>query len=290
MKKKSIYGILVVFLFLSSCQSKVKRGKDKSPVLVSMYGKQLRWNDIDTATLAKLSGEDSIEFILQQENAWINEQILLKKAEETLTDDEKKMEKKIAEYRNNLLLYAFRERFVLEEMDTAVSEEEIEEFYLQNKENFELKRNIAKILFVKVTKENYKDEIKTWMQNNSEENMLNLQNFCKEFASNYFLSDSNWLYFEDIWKEIPISKTYNRERFMNSNKFLTFEEDPYIYLLKMVDFRIKNSLSPLEFEKGKIREIILNKRKISLIKNKESELIKAAYANGDVKILRETNK
>jgi hypothetical protein len=54
----------------------------------------------------------------------------------------------------------------------------------------------------------------------------------------------------------------------------------------MNDFRIKNSLSPLEFEKGKIREIILNKRKIILIKKREREIIEAAYSNGEVNILR----
>lgn len=287
MKTHWIYGLLGFAFILNSCNTKSDSPKDDSPILVSVYGEKLRWNDIDTATLAKLSGEDSLEFILQQENAWINEQILLKSAEKALTAEEKKMDKEVAEYKNNLLLYAFRERFVLEELDTTISMEEIESFYKEHKENFELKRNIAKILFVKVTKDKYRDELQDWMKNNTSEKMVLLEAFCKENASNYFLSDSNWLYFEDIWKEIPISKTYNRERFMNSNKFLTFEEEPYIYLLKMVDFRIKNSLSPLEFEKDKIREIILNKRKIALIKNKESELIKSAYANGEVNILRE---
>lgn len=284
MEFRIIY-LLFLLLALVACRQKGVK-TEGSQVLVEVNGKALHLSEIDTSTLAKLSGEDSIEFILQQENAWINEQILLKRAEESLSSEEMNLEKELKEYKNNLLLYAFRERLVIDQLDTIVTEEEIEEYYLKNKNNFELKRNIAKILFVKVTKENFSEDIKVWMEDGSAESLDALKSFCEENAENYFISDSLWLYFDDIWKEIPISKTYNRERFMNSNKFLTFEEDPYLYLLKIIDFRIKNSLSPLDLEKEKIKDIILNKRKISLIKNREKEIIEMAYKNGEVKVLR----
>ena len=61
------------------------------------------------------------------------------------------LEKELNEYRNNLLLYAYREKLVIDQLDTVITEEEVEEYYEGNKKNFELKRNIAKILFVKVT-------------------------------------------------------------------------------------------------------------------------------------------
>jgi len=279
-----IYLCFILF-FLHACkQSGVK--SDNSLVLVKVNDKVLRFSDIDTSTLAKLSGEDSLEFILQQENAWINEQILLRRAEESLSTEEMDLEKELKEYKNNLLLYAYRERLAIDQLDTTVTEEEIEDYYLKNKNNFELKRNIAKILFVKVTKDNFTKDIKVWMEDGSASSLSALKNFCELKAENYFISDSLWLYFDDVWKEIPISKTYNRERFMNSNKFLTFEEAPYLYLLKIIDFRIKNSLSPLELEKEKIKEIILNKRKISLIKKREREIIEKAYNRGEVNILR----
>lgn len=244
-------------------------------------------SDVDTATLHSLFGVDSVEFLIQQENAWINEQILLKEAQVRLSDSEKDKTKELEEYKNNLMLYSLRENLVLSELDTFVSDEEISKYYKENKANFELKRNIAKILFVKVIKEKYKKKVNKWMKDYSGKNIELLNKYCREQALNYYLSDSTWLLFDDIWKEIPISKTYNRERFLNSNKFLTFEEGDYIYLLKILDFRIKNDLSPLEFEQDKIKQIVLNKRRISLIKEKEKELIRQAYSNGDVKIFRE---
>ena len=102
--------------------------EDVSATLVKVYDKELRLNDIDTATLAKLSGDDSLEFILQQENAWINEQVLLKRAEESLTAREMELEKELNEYRNNLLLYAYREKLVIDQLDTVITEEEVEEY------------------------------------------------------------------------------------------------------------------------------------------------------------------
>ena len=89
MKWYWIYSIALCVVWFS-CDSQ-KKEENKGPVLVSIYGKKLYYSEIDTATLNTLSGVDSVEFLLQQENAWINEQILLKEADIRLSPKEKKL-------------------------------------------------------------------------------------------------------------------------------------------------------------------------------------------------------
>jgi hypothetical protein len=45
-----------------------------------------------------------------------------------------------------------------------------------------------------------------------------------------------------------------------------------------------DSISPLEFEKEKIRNIILNERKINLIESKREEIIDQAFKDDHAKI------
>jgi len=54
-------------------------------------------------------------------------------------------------------------------------------------------------------------------------------------------------------------------------------------LLYITDFRIKDALSPIEFEKDKIRDIILYQRKLTFLKDHEAELLKSAQAKGKIK-------
>ena len=51
-----------------------------------------------------------------------------------------------------------------------------------------------------------------------------------------------------------------------------------------VDFKIKDSASPLSFEKDNIGNIILNRRKLKLIKKMEESVYQDALANNDFEI------
>ena len=50
------------------------------------------------------------------------------------------------------------------------------------------------------------------------------------------------------------------------------------------DFQIKGSISPLAFEKEKIKDVLLNKKKIDYLKQLEDELYQNALAKKKIKI------
>jgi hypothetical protein len=92
------------------------------------------------------------------------------------------------------------------------------------------------------------------------------------------------LLFNDLLKEIPI-KTYDQEAFLQNNRFLEIKGEEFIYLVYFTDFKIKESISPLSFEKENIRNVILNKRKLNLISEMEKEVYDKALKNKDFEIL-----
>ncbi len=84
-------------------------------------------------------------------------------------------------------------------------------------------------------------------------------------------------------KNIPI-KTYNEEDFLKKNKHINVSDSTFTYLLKIENYQTKNTISPLSLEKNKIKHMIINKRKLLLIKNMETELYNDALKKNKIKI------
>ena len=89
-------------------------------------------------------------------------------------------------------------------------------------------------------------------------------------------------YFDEITQIIPI-KEFDC---INIRKNIDFEltDSSFYYMFNFKEVRHEGSISPLEFEKDKIRDIILHKRRIELIKKMEENVFKEALDKGNFKI------
>jgi hypothetical protein len=74
----------------------------------------------------------------------------------------------------------------------------------------------------------------------------------------------SWLYVEDIQKEIPMNSQQKQE-LSTGNAFIELIDEEYLYLMKVLEVKLKGSVSPLALEERTIREIILQKRKSEII-------------------------
>ena len=87
----------------------------------------------------------------------------------------------------------------------------------------------------------------------------------------------------DLQEIIPI-ETYNQELFLRGHRMVELSDDDYTYLLKFVNYKIKNDISPLDFERNDIRDIIINKRKMMFIQKARNDIYKQALKNNDFEI------
>ena len=116
------------------------------------------------------------------------------------------------------------------------------------------------------------------------EDLHQLEDYCKNFAADYWLEDS-WVLFNDIIDKAPIDPD-RQEDFLQKNTTIQVKEDPYWYLVKIKEYRLKNSISPLSFEEDNIRSIIINNRKLNLVKNMRKDLLKTAIENSYVEVYK----
>ncbi len=276
------YIPLLLILAFAGCKPKDKAKNED--ILAEVGDKALLKSDIPAEYLNKLTESDSSGLLKLYVDRWIEKQLMLREAENTLNGSEKDKSRLVEDYRASLLVFEYQQKLIKEKLDTGVTEADIEAFYEKNQNNFQLKKNIVKIRYVKINRDNRDlNKIRTLMQNPGPDNDSLLRLYAEKQADNFYVDD-NWLYLDDIIKEIPLDENYNQQRFLSNNKFISIEENGVLYLLYIIDFRIKNTISPYEFEKDKIKDILLYQRKLNFLKETQNKLYEKALKDGDVKV------
>lgn len=275
-----LYAAMMLLLF--GCNQLWGEGAQQTPI-ARVGDKVLYLQEVLPSNTAQLNREDSAKLVREQINKWVEQTLLLQRAELNLTDDSKNIQKQLEDYRRSLLIYAYEKEFVNQKLDTVVSEEEVERYYEANKANFELKDYVVKVLYVKVDNQAPQQQ---WLEKalateEGGEQLYEIEDYCRQFAANFMLDGNIWLYFNDILKEIPI-ETYNIENFLKTNKFVRLQDEEFTYYLRIKDYRLKDSVSPLDLERERIKNIILNKRKLALIETMRKELYQDALAKNQI--------
>ena len=276
--------IILVFSFCFSCKYLKQDDNEKKDILAKAYDYYLYQGDLSGVVPQGASLEDSTEIVKNYIENWIRLKAVLHKAEKNLDEEKKNVSNQLEEYRNSLITYAYETELIRQKLDTLISDEEILSFYKNHPQNFELKDNIIKVIYLKLSKKSPKlDKIKEWYKSTNKKDREALEEYCHQYAINYFLDDNTWLLFDDLLKEIPI-KTYDKEQFLQNNRNIEIEDSSLIYLVSIHGFMIKNSTSPLSFERKNIISMIINERKLKLIDEMEHQAYQDAKQSGDVKI------
>ena len=278
--KKLVFIILAISLF-AACSSSKEKEKN---VVARVYDHFLYKSDIIGLIPEGTPAKDSIAIVKSYIDNWIKTKLLIHNAEENLSSDQKNFEKQLEEYRNSLILYTYEKELIRQKLDTTVSDSAIAKFYESNKSEFLLKDNIIKVWYIKMPlKSPNSNAIKALYKKDTESNKKILEEKCRQFATNYYLDDKSWLLFDDLLKEIPI-KTYDQEDYLKNHRFIELQDSLFDYFVNIKDFQVKESMSPLSFEKENIKSIILNKRKLQLIEDMQNTLFKKALKEKDFKI------
>lgn len=214
---------------------------------------------------------------------WAQDELFYQEATEKLLPEDLNVEKEVERYRRELINYKYETRLIENNLDTSISKQEIEAYYDANRDNFILKDNIVKVNYFKVpvkTKALQKMKAAAISQNPKEKE--NLKALCLQYADNYFINDSTWLLLEDIKKEIPQLRELPEYNFY-AGRFFEYSDSLNYYYLKIKDIKVKNGLSPINFEMSNIRKILLNGRKMKLIRQYKQQILEKAKGEGKFK-------
>ncbi|RLD44369.1 MAG: hypothetical protein DRI86_07645 [Bacteroidetes bacterium] len=276
-------SILLLASLVLSCNLK----KDDRKVIAEVYDYKLYEEDLNSQIPKGLSEQERKLFVDNFIIKWSKDYSILNKAANNslvFNDEESDIDKQVEDYRNSLIVYSYQRRLVEQKLDTNVSYDEIKEFYSNHKSEFTLKDDIVQVSFIKLdnNSENIKQTRKL-LKSKKEEDEIKLKNIAEDKAVNYFLDKNTWILFDDLLKEVPL-RTYNRNVYFSRNKYVEVKDSLFTYMLRINNYRIRDNISPLNFEYNRIRSIIINMRKIALVEKMENDVYYEALENGAIKI------
>jgi len=274
--------IILLLVPLVSCSTFFKKKTER--VLARVDKEYLYESDIKGLIAPGTKSTDSINIVRTYIDTWVQKKLLVDQAKRNLPPADLDFTSQLAEYENSLIIYAYEKALVDQKLDTIVTGEEIESYYNSNLNNFLLKENIVKLQYVKLPVNSKQiQQVRKLLAADDPVSLTNLSELCEKQAADYFLDNDNWLSFSDVQKEIPV-KSYDQEAFLRSNRNFEYQDSSYVYIIRIRDFKIKDNISPLAYERSRIRDMILNKRKIELINSMHRDVYNEAVKNNNFEI------
>ena len=264
-----LWGCLV-FLF-PSCKY-FRKESDEKP-LARVYDQYLYVEELNVGIPSGISAEDSSQLAANFINNWVKQQLLIKKAELNLPEEKKDVQLQLDQYRNSLILYLYQEELVKQRLDTVVKQNELLSYYEENKQNFALKENILRTVYVKLDKQNKSvNKIRKWLKDEDADSKSKLKEYCSTQALKFSLDELKWFNPSELAEETGIDQN-KIEQMARYPKIYEMDENDGYYIVKTLEYQLKDDISPLEFEVKNIRNIILNKRKMQLIEQLEKDVM-----------------
>lgn len=231
--------------------------------------------------------EDSVARVTAYINSWIRKQLVINEAMKNIHIDEAEVERKVLDYRYSLIGYEYQNFYIKQNLNDSVTDQEIEAYYRERLDNFILKQNIIQGTYIKVPKGAPRtNRIKDLMFSRKDKDIAELKSYCLSFSAAYHLADSSWIEFDKLVVNSPLAEIPNKIQFLRTYNYYETSDTEFLYFLKIDAYKISDNVSPLEFVRQDIKNIILNKRKVELAKKLEDDVYENAAKRKDFEIFQ----
>ncbi len=274
---------MLLISFYSCNYFSFKKGKNKR-VLAKVYDDVLYLGDIKSIIPNPITKDDSLVFVNNYVNNWARQKLLLNKAELNLNENQFEFNKLVNQYKEDLYINKYKEAVVKQYLDTVVSIENIRDFYKKNKDNFKLNEILVQLKYIEIGNDviNPKEFIKLF-KSNKKGDLETLDDMRLQLKS-AALNDTIWVKYSDVLNKIPFLKKMDTKKVLKKMKFIENKDSLGLYLVAIKKVLKRNDLAPISYIAPTIKEIILHKRELSLIKKIEETLTNDAIKNNKFEI------
>lgn len=270
-------------LLFSGCNGWFSGGGDNSPTVASYKKRVLTQEKLNHYLPDNLNEEDSIRFANQYIDQWLREQAVADVALRTIGGLEDEIAYKVEDYRSKLILHEYTNYILDNNLDSTVSQKELEKRYNRESDKFLSKENLYSYFFVITTTSN-SSFIYNRLKSDDPDQIRELKDWCDEDGASYKL-DSSYALGESLTE---INKGFFSD-ILNANEGKVMRSTgskdgkTYRYFFKMINVLDEGSVLPLPLVEDRVRDIIINERKIKLIEAEEEKILKNAIMRNDIK-------
>jgi len=261
-----------------------KETDDRVPI-ARVNDSYLYKDDIKDLIADGISDEDSTLIVNGFINRWATRRLLIEGALLNLPEEEQaEFDKLVTQYKNDLYTKAYLDALVKKNIDSTVTPEEAKEVYENNRETFKLNEELVKFRYLSLPENALnKAEVEKRFKRFDDEDKQYLDSISVQFKT-YSLNDSMWVKVSQIVEKIPVVNVDNKKQLLKKSNFLQLKDSLDLYLMQINDVLFQNDYAPLEYVKPTIDQIVINKRKLELIKQLEKDITKDAIKNNQFEI------
>lgn len=261
---------------LNACGNSSENNNKK---LIAEVNQQKLWDTDLVGMIPKnISKQDSARWAERFIEHWIRKQLILGEAEKELQGIQNEINRKVDDYKQSLIRFEFEKNYIQKKLDTKITKEEINQYFQKNQTNFALSQAIAKVWIIKIPSQaDQLDSLKKLLQENTSKNAKKIKEYAKNNAIFYHLNDSTWMNAQELFINAGIwQKAQNNTETMPLNSLQEIKTEEHIIFYYLKDWKATNELAPLNFVEERIKNMILQERKTTLLKNLENEIYEKA--------------
>lgn len=278
--KRLLTLIAIGIALLPSCRA-ISSLLHDDEVVAEVEDVKLYRTELDAIIPKGLSKADSTNLARQYINSWASDLIYLSIAEEQLSKAEKDVTKELEDFRKSLLKYRYEQLYVNERLDTAVTDEMVEEYYAAHSEKFILKRPLVRARYLNIAADSPALKTLKKMMKSSDPNVLvEADSIAYSAALKFDVWNNEWIDVAALAGEFGTD--YNSLLSSVSGGWVELKDTTeYIKVAYIPEIINKGSKAPVEYSAPMIKDMIISARKQALITGLERELLDDARENGN---------
>ncbi len=277
LKRQFLWSILI--LFLTSCDF------TKQEIIAKVDSHELHYEDVYRHFQQMNIPIDDQKLVDEFVTDWIKQKVVDLELKELNPSAHYENQHQAEKNRYALNLFSMENKIIEERLDTLITEDEILQYYRNNRDNYISKSYIVKALYIKIPDSiSVSEKLKTAFLLKKDKDREVVKKYGNLYATNFYFEEDKWIFFEDLVRDIPMTED-SKEQLIKNKEHAVFTDKNDIYLLNIFDFRYKRSETPLDFEKEKIRKHILKRRintlreeiRINILENAKEKYIIERY-------------
>lgn len=281
----SLINIFLAFTsaILLSCNEN-NDGKVSDNVLVRVGNSRLFSSELSSNLPGGLSPADSIKFARTYIRNWIDRRLLSEVAPGEL--DMTKIDEMVEQYRNDLILWEYRNRMFSSHTDMSIPEDSLLAYYNKNRQDFRLQYPLVKGLYLKVAdKSKELPELKKLYKSRSTEHLDKLEKFALNSALHYDYFCDQWIDWQQIEARIPYDFGRDLNGFLRDNKSLEMSSEGYTYLLSVDSVIPSGGIMPYSSARPLIVDRVLAEKRELYDAQLRKKLLEDATEHGKIEIM-----
>ncbi len=259
---------------------------DDERVIATAYDEELRWSDLRRVIPFGSEPADSAALAQQFIRNWMRQQAVLHHAQLNLPASALDFEARLKDYRNSLVIYAYEQALVQQKLDTAITQQEMEEYHARNSANFGLERPIVRARWVRINEESKSvlDRAKDRFLSGDAEKMHDLEIWLAEKGSQFVDRTHNWITTQELIVDMGLAGSASEGITLQPGRTV-HRTDRTLYLIEVLELKQAGATAPLERVSQEIRAIIINQRKLQLLERMREDLYREALEQQKIQIL-----